>query len=281
MSIENYEKALEYYDKGLSLGKDATLLFNRSLALKNLFKFDEGKSNYREASQLNPELVKYYNLVRETLGDDRLVMDTGLTPKEVWTFAFKSYKNYRVTLNTKWITNIATGPSFVILIAIAFTIHFFGYYDYSAAYRCGRCGSIYCKFCEKKIFTKETHFTKNICQLCHKTLVRLEELPPKTRVEMLMQIQHYKTEKSLKFKILNLLMPGAGHIYYDRSIFGILVIFPLLFFLYLLLLSLFIPPFPSFDVALSFIKGISILGLIGIYIFSSIRTLRRSYIKWL
>jgi len=59
----NYQKAIEYYNKGLEAKPDDPCLFNnRGLAYYALRKYDEAISDYSKAIELRPDLVNaYYN----------------------------------------------------------------------------------------------------------------------------------------------------------------------------------------------------------------------------
>ena len=59
----NYQKAIEYYNKGLEAKPDDPCLFNnRGLAYYALRKYDEAISDYSKAIELRPDFVNaYYN----------------------------------------------------------------------------------------------------------------------------------------------------------------------------------------------------------------------------
>ena len=57
----NYQKAIQYYNKGLEAKPDDPCLFNnRGLAYYGLRKYDEAISDYSKAIELRPDLVDAY-----------------------------------------------------------------------------------------------------------------------------------------------------------------------------------------------------------------------------
>ncbi len=166
------------------------------------------------------------------------------------------------------------GFSVVLLLLLTLALYMSDRLVSCRAYRCRRCGEIFCSRCEKRISREE------VCLKCFKTLLKTSELGPKERIERILEIQRYRDNRNQSLKILTLIFPGSGHIYYGWSLYGMLLVLSFTFFLFLALLWFFFPAPLSMDHIFSFFGWISLIGLILVYGFAAVNVFRRIPRKW-
>jgi hypothetical protein len=209
-------------------------------------------------------------------------MDLGLDKSDLIKLALKWTSQYNTTSSlNKWFSNLTPFLSIAFIIALSAASFIYKKQQDPGAYRCKRCGNIYCKKCERKVFENVKLAKDNICHMCSKTVVRAEELDPKVRVENLLSIQYYRTKRNLLFRIYELLLPGSGYIYFGHPYYGIIILWFFIFFLTLFMLSLSYDDFPTISFLSSVFKTTGLIGLCVTYITSQILAFKRSKQTWL
>ncbi len=275
VGLGDYDMALAYYNKALQSTKMASTYYNLSQIYREIFKFSDAEEYYQNAIRIDLQKVAFYNSVKGT-SVNRFVMDETLSNKELWPLAFKWYPYYKSSMflgKTFSFTN--RGFSVVLLLLLAFTLYIYRRHVSYGAYRCRRCGEIYCSRCEKRISHEE------VCLTCFKTLVKVSELGPKERIERIQEIQRYRGNRNQRLKILTLIFPGSGHIYYGWPVYGFLILLSFTFFLFSTLLWLYIPTPVSMNQTASFFRWVSVVGFILVYGAAVINVFRRIPRKWL
>ena len=76
-------------------------------------------------------------------------------------------------------------------------------------------------------------------------------------------------------KILTLIFPGIGHIYYGWSVSGAVKLLLFNFFIFSTLLWFYIPTPVSMDLLSSFFRWASVTGLIVVYVATVVNIFRR------
>jgi tetratricopeptide (TPR) repeat protein len=269
IGLGNYDMALKYYDRALQLSKMASTYYNLSQVNREVFNFNDAKTYYQSAIEVDSEKVAFYNSVKGT-SVNRFVMDETLSNKELWLLAFSWSPYYKSSMYLGRMFSFITREfSIVLFLLLILIFYIYGKYISSGAYACRRCGEIYCNKCEKKISQE------NICHTCFKTLVKISELPSQERVERILEIHHYKDRRNKRLKILTLIFPGSGHVYYGWSVRGFMILILFTFFLFLTLLWFYIPVPVSMNQITGFFRWVSIAGLILVYVFTAINIFRR------
>jgi len=275
VGLGNYDKALGHYNKALQLTKMASTYYNLSQIYREVFNFSDAKKYYQDAIKIDPRKVAFYNSVKG-MSINRFVMDEPLSNKELWSLAFKWHPYYKSSMflgRTISFTN--RGFSIFLLLLLSFAFYIYSRYISYGAYRCRRCGEIYCSRCEKRI----SH--EDVCLKCFKTLVKVSELSPKERIEKILEIQRYRDDRNQRLKILTLILPGSGHIYYGWHAQGFLLTLSFTFFFFSTLLWLYIPTPVSMNQIASFFSWMSVIGFILVYASAVINVFRRIPRRWL
>ncbi|MEE8329751.1 MAG: tetratricopeptide repeat protein [Thermodesulfovibrionia bacterium] len=275
VGLGNYDMAVAYYNKSIKLKKMASSYYNLSQLYREHFNFSDAKGYYQKAIKIDTQKVDFYNSVRGT-SVNRFVMDEYLSTGELWYTAFKWYPYYESSMFLgRILTFTNRGFSIVILFLLAFALYVYNRYVSRGAYRCRRCGKIYCSSCEKRISRED------VCLMCYKTLVEVSELGPKERIEKILEIQRYRDDRNQRLKILTFILPGSGHIYSGLNIYGFLILLSFAFFLFSALQWFYIPAIVSMKQAAVFFGWASVSGLILVYGLAVISAFRRTPRKWL
>ncbi|TNF52356.1 tetratricopeptide repeat protein [bacterium] len=275
IGLDDYDSALNYYNKSLKLSKMATAYYNLSQLYREVFNFEEAEKYYEKAVSIDPLKVNVYKSLKGA-SVNSLVMDETLSPSKLWELPRERnhlYKSSRLMGRMFFFTN--RGFSLVLLLLVIFALSFYGKKVASGAYRCRRCGEIFCSECEKKLLKED------ICHTCFKTLVKVTELKSKERIERILEIQGYREERNTYLKVLTLIIPGIGHVYYGWTVFGFSLILLSSFFLSSSFSWFYFPVPVSMGQTAFFAKWMSVAGLVLVYGFSAERVLRRIPRRWL
>jgi hypothetical protein len=81
--------------------------------------------------------------------------------------------------------------------------------------RCVKCGTPFCRRC---------HLGKvagGLCTQCHHLFVVRDGVSGPARNQKLLEVQKEDSRRDRLFRILSLLIPGAGHLYANRALIGL------------------------------------------------------------
>jgi tetratricopeptide (TPR) repeat protein len=275
IGLGKYEIAFGYYKKALELTKMASTYYNLSQLYREVMNFDEGEKNYNYAVGIDPVMVEFYNSVKGT-SVNRLVMDETLSDETLWKLAIKRHQYYTSSAIFGKLLSFVNRS--VAIILLLFLIAAFVIYNKKAsegAYRCRRCGKIYCSECEKRISQED------VCITCFKTLIKVSELGSKERIERILEIQNYRESRNRHLKFLTILFPGSGHIFHGWTVFGVLTLLFFGFFLSSFILWSYFPAPISMKETSSLFRWISAAGLFLTYSLAVENVFRRIPRRWL
>ncbi len=266
IGLGNNDMAMSFYDRALRIKKMASTYFNLSQIYREKFDFNNAKEFYLKAMEIDLEKVTFYNSVKGITAN-RFVMDETFDNKELWKIVFQR-SQYDKSIG-KMLSFLNREFSIILILFLTIALYASDKYIPSGAYRCKRCGEIHCGKCERKISRDD------VCHACHKTLVRVGELTPQERVEKILEIQHHKNRRNQNLKVLTLIFPGIGHIYYGWTVSGFIRLFLSCFFSLSTVLWLYIPTPVSMNILASVIKWMSAAGLIIVYVSTVMNIFRR------
>lgn len=271
----NYNEAVTYYNEALKLEKLTSAYYNLSQIYREVFDFSDADKYYQDAVKIDPQKVAFYNSVKG-MSANRFVMDEHMGNKDLWSLAFKWHSYYKPAVFLDSIFSFINREfSIILLLLIAAVLNVYGRYASRGAYKCRRCGEVYCSKCEKRI----SH--DDVCLMCFKTLVRTSELGTKERIERILGIQQYRHKNNQRLKILTSVFPGSGHVYYGWPGTGFLILLSFTFFLFSILLWFYIPAPTSMNQITRCFRWVSASGLILSYIAALANVFRRTPRKWL
>ncbi len=214
------KRAIRMYEKAIALDSEtAAVHYNLSAAYREQFMLTESDREYFKARDLDPAMISHYaNIIGP--GYNRMVIDESLSMKwlrnrfvEQVLFVeqegrslFHSWRNER-----RWSIPFAL---FVFILLIHFVRSRFG-----IARRCVKCGMVFCKRCQT------TMRPDSVCSQCAYIFEEQEGVDVKHRTKKIIEIRQNLSRKLETGRLLGVLIPGAGHIYYGWMFTGFAVLF--------------------------------------------------------
>jgi len=266
----NYDEAIAIYTR--LIANDPDPIFYNNLANCYVAKNDmeRAKQLYEKAVQIKPLVSSYYNLsqvYRVTLdlvkGEEYFLFAQELDRKAVSSFqAIFSHNPNRFVidevqpLSKLWeysiekATRVSTlGLSTLPPAYMPFIALLFGIFSYilnirikHRAYRCGKCGTIICSICERRLLWRK------MCTKCYRSLAKLHELDARERIARIQSVYRYQRRQRRIIKTLYFMLPGSVQIYAGDILKGLLFLWPFLFFLSLFVInSKFVVETPRFS----------------------------------
>jgi hypothetical protein len=122
--------------------------------------------------------------------------------------------------------------------------------------RCVKCGTPFCKHC---------HLGKTavgLCTQCHHLFVVRDGVSGPARNRKLLEVQKEEERRDRIFRLLSLISPGAGHLYAQRTAFGLLLVFAWSLLLVLALLAGRVLPFTEAPSTIEKPWGLGLMALL-------------------
>jgi tetratricopeptide (TPR) repeat protein len=208
----------------------ATFYYNLSLAHLQRFEYQPAQEARSQADRAARGLVREYDRLWKYDKGDYAVVDLGLNEEQVGAkFAGVregmgkknlAGKDVPAAGMDRWLPAMRNRFSafvalFVVLtIVIArvrgkkmFTMH------------CLKCGTPFCRHCHLGTATE------GLCTQCHHLFVVRDGVSGPARNQKLLEVQKEEQRRARVFRVLSLLSPGAGQVYAQRMLPGILLVF--------------------------------------------------------
>lgn len=219
----DWEGALVQYNQ--VLGEDATkakAYYNKSLAHAENFQFAEREEARLRAESLDAAGVDAHE--RRT-GDYRVVEDARLGEIEILSKFYGLSQGISdssaggglgLSLFGGWGLRFVVAPILfgALILALEWVFN-----DRKLTQRCRKCGSAFCGRCQ--IGTGR----KGLCTQCYHLFFMKDGVSAAARNDKLTQVQRATRTRSLVFRVLSVLAPGAGHISEGMPLVGILLLF--------------------------------------------------------
>lgn len=215
---KNFNEAISYYHKALDANPDlVSAHYNLSQIYREIFRFEEGEKEYQEAGRIDPELLKTYTSVKG-LSFNRLVMDEGLSKKEIWRNILRRAKENNKLADSFWLRFMKwvprrMGAIVLFIVSLLFLSYGFLIRNKSSTYSCVKCGEVVCNRCQGI-----TH-AEDMCERCYKILIKMEGTS-QNRIERILQIRKFQDTRKAILKIIAFL-PGINPLYSGKPIHGI------------------------------------------------------------
>jgi Tfp pilus assembly protein PilF len=227
-----YPAAIARYKQGIdsvpSPDVAATFYYNLSLAHLQRFEYQPAQEARSQADRLSSALVKTYDERWKYDKGDYAVVDLNLSPRQVWA----KFAGLREGVGLK---NVAANPDaeppsgksdFVNRFSafpLVFVLTFVGLGRWrgSKAFtmRCLKCGTPFCRLCHLGVVTG------GLCTQCHHLFVVRDGVSGPARNQKLLEVQKEDSRRDRVFRILSLLVPGAGHLYANQALIGLPLVF--------------------------------------------------------
>jgi tetratricopeptide (TPR) repeat protein len=219
----DWEGALVQYNQ--VLGEDATKAkahYNKSLAHAENFQFAEREEARLRAESLDSAGVTAHE--RRT-GDYRVVEDARLDEMEILSKFYglsqgisdaPAGSGLGISLFGGWGLRFLVAPILFGALILALEV---GFNDRKLTQRCRKCGSAFCGRCQ--IGTGR----KGLCTQCYHLFFMKDGVSAGARNDKLTQVQRATRTRSLLFRVLSVVAPGAGHISEGMPLVGLLLLF--------------------------------------------------------
>lgn len=277
VGLTDNETALQYYTKVLQTAELASTHYNLSQMHREFFDFRKGEEYYSKALSISPAKVRFFTGLRGTTVNS-FVVDEILSIGELWSLAFRATSSNISSGNPGKIlpfTNITNKwVSYFILLLIVVLIGIYERLSRVFAYKCVRCGSIQCSHCEKKLIRT------NMCHICYSALTDITMLNVKKRISRIVQIHRYREDMMQRLKVMTLLLPGSGHIYYGRTIQGFFIMFLFIFLLTSAFMWTYFNPSVSMTDVATLFRWLSLIGLAIVYSITALNIFRKVPKRW-
>lgn len=224
-----FPAAIARYKQGIESAPPAdiaaTFYYNLSLAHLQRFEYQPAQEARSQADRLSAELVREYDELWKYDKGDYAVVDLNLSPRQVWA----KFAGLREGVGAKNVSGNpeaepapAAGSSFVnrfTVFPLVFVLTFvvLGRWRGSKAFtmRCLKCGTPFCRLCHLGVVAG------GLCTQCHHLFVVRDGVSGPARNQKLLEVQKEDARRDRVFRILSLLIPGAGHFYANRAVIGL------------------------------------------------------------
>jgi len=267
VGLNDNQTAIKYYNDAIRSHEIASAYYNLSQMFREFFDFKKGEEYYNKALSISPQDVKLFTGLRGTTVNS-FVVDEILSMEKLWSRAFRTTKITSSGNLEKVLYRTNRWVFYVMLLLIIIALNIYERMAKVFAYRCVKCGDIYCTHCEKKIVHK------NMCHMCHRALNDISSLNVRERTARLVEIQHYRDRVMRRVKIMSILLPGSGHIFAGLVVRGFPIMFTSVFLLYVTFIFTYLNPSIGL-VDLSIFRWFSLTGLAVIYVITVLNIIRK------
>jgi len=228
-----FPAAIARYKQGIESGPAApiaaTFYYNLSLAHLQRFEYQPAQEARSQADRLDSSLVHTYDSQWKYDKGDYAVVDLGLTPEEVWAKysgaargvvqANRAGQGAGASESQSFLPSLGNRLSvfpLVALLAVAILRKWRGGKAFTM--RCLKCGTPFCRRCHLG------QVAGGLCSQCHHLFVVRDGVSGPARNRKLLEVQAEEARRDRVFRVLSLVVPGAGHLYANRAPVGILLV---------------------------------------------------------
>ena len=268
-AINDFEKAKDLYKKSIELKQLPSALYNLSQVYREKFDFEKGEEYFLSAQRLDNEAVLRFRSI-SGWNPNRFVVDEMLSFSDLLKYA-RGKATGTITMGLSTLP-----PRFMPVLGFSLAILFFllNKKFKNRAYRCSKCGQILCIHCESRILWGR------MCSQCYRSLIKLDELDAKERITKLLAVYEYQKRRRNFLKVMSFIIPGSCQIYTGNILYGLLFLWPFLFFLLVPLMNSFFVMEMS-DFSHVWLNYISMYLMVVVYFISNVITRRRLAKGWL
>ena len=229
-----FQAAIARYKQGIDSNppadQGATFQYNLSLAHLQRFEYQPAQEARSQADRQSASLIRGYDALWKYEKGDYAVVDLALTPDEVWA-KFSGQPQGVRPKNVAGTGRAAEGsgdllPSMLNRFAafpLVFAAVILGLRRWRGpkmfTMRCVKCGTPFCRRCHLGAVAG------GLCTQCHHLFVVRDGVSGPARNQKLLEVQREDERRERVFRALSLLAPGAGHVYAQKTLLGILFVF--------------------------------------------------------
>jgi tetratricopeptide (TPR) repeat protein len=225
-SIARYKQAIE---SNPPAPVAATLYYNLALAHLQLFEFQPATEARSQAERLDSGLIRTYDsLWKYADKNEYAVVDLTLSPEEAYSkFAGLPQGLRQKNLMGKGpmaapadlglsLVNRFTAAPLVFALVLLVVRRWRGSRMFTM--KCVKCGTPFCRRCHLGTVGG------GLCTQCHHLFVVRDGVSGPARNQKLLEVQKEDERRERIFRVLSLLSPGAGHLYAQKTVPGMLFV---------------------------------------------------------
>jgi tetratricopeptide (TPR) repeat protein len=229
-----FQAAIARYKQGIDSNppaeQGATFQYNLSLAHLQRFEYQPAQEARSQADRLDASLIRGYDALWKYEKGDYAVVDLTLTPDEVWA----KFSGLAQGVRVKNLAGKGAGGEGTKELVPAMLNRFAAFPLVFAAVilgvrrwrgpkmftmRCVKCGTPFCRRCHLGAVAG------GLCTQCHHLFVVRDGVSGPARNQKLLEVQKEDERRERVFRTLSLLTPGAGHVYAQKTLLGLLFVF--------------------------------------------------------
>lgn len=219
----DWEGALVQYNTAIERHPESALAYyNKSLAHSENFQFREKEEARTRADQVDDGTIRAHEALVE---DAVVVIDARMSQRDILGKFFGLETDcHREPVSVFSPTALAAGPGphFLVgalVLAGLLLLSELALAERRGTQRCWKCDSAFCARCQ--IGTGR----KGLCTQCYHMYIVKDGVSAAARNEKKIQVREVSRLRSRAFRVLSLLVPGAGHVMEDMPLLGIGLLF--------------------------------------------------------
>lgn len=223
-AIARYKAGTEI--PGISPRVQATFFYNQSLAHLQRFEYQPATEARSQAERLDSGLVREYDRSWKYDKGDYAVVDLTLDQDQLWEkfaatregVAVKNVTSGEVAPVAGGIASRLLNRFTAFLVVAALTVFLLQRWRGPRMFtqRCLKCGTPFCKRCHLG------GAAAGLCTQCYHLFVVRDGVSGPARNQKLLEVQKEDQHRERVFRVLSLVSPGAGHVYAQRTLPGLL-----------------------------------------------------------
>jgi tetratricopeptide (TPR) repeat protein len=228
----DYQAAIVRFQQALATSPRsevaAILHYNLSLAQYQKFDYQPAQESRSQADRLGADVVKQQDELWKYEGGLSAPVDLGLDSEELaakFAGTPKGPGRKNVAGNPPRAAGTSLASSLLnraSVIPVAFGLIVLlsartrGRRGYTA--RCVKCGTPFCNRCHLG------PSAGSLCSQCHHLFVVRDGVSGPARNQKLLEVQKEEERRDRLFRVLSLVLPGSGHVYAQKTIFGLVLV---------------------------------------------------------
>jgi Tfp pilus assembly protein PilF len=227
-----FQSAIARYQQGAAAEgaprETATFYYNQSLAHLQRFEYQPAQEAKSNADRLDAALIGTYDRTWKYDKGDYAVVDLGFTREQVW----RKFSGAAAGVAAQ---NVMTSPAppadpvlaqslvsrfsgFVVIFVVAVLLVSFWRGGKAFTTRCLKCGTPFCRRCHLGVVVGD------LCTQCHHLFLVRDGVSGPARNKKLLEVQAEDERRLRTFRILSWISPGAGQLYSQSTLLGVLFV---------------------------------------------------------
>lgn len=212
--------AIENYKRSTSINPGyAPAYYNASIVYSKNFNFEKAAECKRAALKNDANILAYAE-------EEKIFMNrptSGMIRERIWEkikagfYQAAHMETVQTTHDKQFLflggNTLVPGLSFLSLLILIYLARRNGV----VAVICRKCGNVFCKKCQN--FSGPERF----CSPCYHLFIKRDGIAPDAQKIKISNIHRYLKRKKLTVSLLTACIPGSGHLYYGRTVTGLLI----------------------------------------------------------